>query len=172
MLGYCFSVWFVFSSGTGWLSTHMRTKPLLAVSIRNQGFINHHGGNSSHRWGHVWAKGRPPKSFLDWSEMFWLLHTALLGILPLGMVVFLPCYCRGAMQGTLLIPDLVARLSPYVLLSLYGILGTLQCVPKSAVLKYWCPHWHDLQVFKSAGELKRVQNIPRPPLLSPATEWS
>lgn len=35
-----------------------------------------------------------------------------------------------------LIPALVALLSPYVLLSFYGVLGTLQSVPKSAVVRY------------------------------------
>lgn len=99
------SVWFVFSSGAEWLSTHVRIKPLLAGSPGTMVLLNHHGRNSSHRWGHAWAKDRTPKSFLGWSEMFWVLHPALLGILPSGMVAFSPCHCRGATQGILWVSE-------------------------------------------------------------------
>lgn len=77
------------------------------------------------------------------------MYTALLGILPSDAAAFLPCFCRGTMQGPLCLPSsshlrvhvltfaLVALLAPYVLWSLYGISG-LQSVPTSAVIRHTC----------------------------------
>lgn len=158
------------------ISTHERTKSPLAVSTRNSDFVNDHGRISSHRWGHAWAKGRPPKSYLDSSEKFWLLHTELLGSLPSGTAVFMQRGNAGqpsqSSEDSSAYPCFggpIISLCPFLIV---WSLRSTQCVPKSAIIRYWYPHWHDLQGFKSAGELKKSQNIPRPPLLTSATGWS
>lgn len=77
-------------------------------------------------------QNKTKKPFL--SEMFWLLYTALLGILLLSTVAFLHSYCRGAMQAPICLPRshlrvhvlisaLVAQQPSCVFWSLYRILG-------------------------------------------------